>query len=323
MSYDILYNTVFLRSEEGITPVVLSGCSNVFNLKTTAAGHTIETRERSWECYQSLIGVSEETLMERVKSFTGHEYQEHWKYHGKWVDDAALMKWATNAIKNAATTEDLLLVNSPIFLRMTAYISVWPKGDGWSRRAVEKSIYSTAELDEWIREARTYMEKSKEQGNTCYPIIEFNHEDFMKPRALPDEIFLVRKGAYLSNIEINEEGNIRSVSYGKKEKGKKFTKAEYLKLLAMPSSYMLKGFRPVSAFAKKSVNQKPAIIVVSQEGSSICRYVRKVSAYRVSMCAEPRGAKQFVSMRNAETSAEKLNKKYSDHGYSFSAVAAE
>ena len=143
MSYEIMYNWQFLRSAEGLTPVVLIGSSNVTEASWSRANRRTERRARDWFCLFNMLGVTDDEFLAQIKSMTGGEYQEHWKQNGKWVNDATLVRWAQQNVKNAASIEDVLLLNRPFFYRPNA-ISVFGRNrarmDGVSRCYLVQSI---------------------------------------------------------------------------------------------------------------------------------------------------------------------------------------
>lgn len=94
MSYEILYDTQFIRSKSGITPAILSGSNNCTEVNWTLSGRRYERGERGWWVLFNRVGVSEEDFMANIQKMTGGAYQEHWKSRGKWVDDAGLVRWA-------------------------------------------------------------------------------------------------------------------------------------------------------------------------------------------------------------------------------------
>ena len=79
MSYEIMYNWQFLRSAEGLTPVVLMGSSNVTEASWSRANRRTERRARDWFCLFNMLGVTDDEFLAQIKSMTGGEYQEHWK----------------------------------------------------------------------------------------------------------------------------------------------------------------------------------------------------------------------------------------------------
>ena len=157
MSYSILYNWQFLKSAEGITPVILIGDNNV-TTRVWMGNHWGERRAREWSCLFNFIGVSEEKFMNEIMNMTGKAYQEHWVRNGKWVDDNALVKWAKKACETAADVEEIFKLNP--FVYVHAYLSVWDKEDK-NTHVQEAFIKDSASLDEWIRSARISASSSR------------------------------------------------------------------------------------------------------------------------------------------------------------------
>lgn len=121
MSYEIMYNWQFLRSAEGLTPVVLMGSSNVTEESWSRANRRTERRARDWFCLFNMLGVTDDEFLAQIKSMTGGEYQEHWKQNGKWVNDATLVRWGQQNVKNAARDEDIILKNSRYCINPRCY----------------------------------------------------------------------------------------------------------------------------------------------------------------------------------------------------------
>lgn len=198
MGYGIMYNSVFIKSNEGITPVVLYGESNVYDVVT----HGQRARRfRSWSCFQGLIGSSVDELMKTAAFLVEkNPCQEHWKANGKWVDDAGIVQWIQNGVKRAATLENILNHNG--HPNVTCFVSCWDNGNYYRREMY--IISTTEELDAWIHCAREVMQDAEQNRYSAQPVIEFLTENVKKPRAIrPDEnkIVLIKKnGVYLSKI---------------------------------------------------------------------------------------------------------------------------
>lgn len=77
MSYEILYDTQFIRSKSGITPAILSGSNNCTEVNWTLSGRRYERGERGWWVLFNRVGVSEEDFMANIQKMTGGAYQEH------------------------------------------------------------------------------------------------------------------------------------------------------------------------------------------------------------------------------------------------------
>ncbi|MBQ3009818.1 MAG: hypothetical protein IJA20_02470 [Methanocorpusculum sp.] len=176
MSYTIEYNRQFLRSERGITPVWLSGSNNVWEPRPYGR----ERRCREWNCFMNLLGAPEAEIMEAVQNMCGGPYQEHWKSNGRWVDDAGLIRWAKNGIRDACTVEELLSRNW--WSSLSAYLHIWSR-DLKDSIELHSRIDGTAALDAFIDKARARI-GSKATGESIYPHIVFPEEQFHKPHAV-------------------------------------------------------------------------------------------------------------------------------------------
>ena len=143
MSYTIMYDRQFLKTSRGIIPLALYGDNNVTE---RVNGH--ERRERHWGVYAN--GKTEFTpdeYMSLIQSWCGSEFQEHFVFHGKWVDDNGIVAWAKNGIKNALTIEEIRKI-VPV-QSITCYISVW--GKDYSHRNEDWRYCNTTEqLEQWL-----------------------------------------------------------------------------------------------------------------------------------------------------------------------------
>lgn len=325
MGYEILFNWQFLRSKEGLTPVVLSGANNVSITKRAKNGRLFEVSEREWWCLFNLIGVTDEEFFDKIRSMTGKTYQEHWKYGGKWVDDAGLLRWANNAVKNAASIEDVLLLNRPVYLYAEAHINIWPKEgeDGWSRNVLRETIRTTEELDDWIRRARDIIAKAKEEKRAVYPIIRYSKEKFLKAKALPDELFLLRgRNQYVQNITVDNFGSITGVSFSSSTAGcanaLRLTKEEYMKYLSLHGVLLLDNVRPVSAVGKDGAYD--AIIQVTAKHTQNVTYLSSTGKRPQVVCRKAH-AKKFKNLAEASRVAKKYNERFTSGCYSFKAIS--
>lgn len=325
MGYEIMYNWQFLRSKEGLTPVVLSGSNNVTVTKRARNGRLYESGERDWWCLFNLIGVTDEEFLDKIRSMTGKTYQEHWKYAGKWVDDAGLLRWANNAVKNAASIEDVLLLNRPAYLYAEANIIIWPKEgeDGWSRNVLRETIHTTEELDDWIRQAREIITKAKEEKRAVYPIIRYSKEKFLKAKSLPDEIFLQRgKNQYVQDITVDNSGSITGISYSSSSAGcsnaLRLTKEEYMKYLSFGGISLLENVRPVSAVGKDGAYD--AIIQVTAKYTQNITYLSSTGKHPEVVCRKTH-AKRFKNLAEANRVAKKYNERFASGHYSFQGIS--
>lgn len=321
MSYEIMYNWQFLRSAEGISPVILTGSNNVTTTHWSPSGRSVERCAREWWCLFNQVGMSEDEFFGQIKAMTGKPFQEHWKKGGKWVDDAALVRWAKKAVEEAASIEDILLLNRPSSLCVEGYVSVWPKKgeDGWSKKFVSRSIRTTEELDDWIRDARTVMEKARDEGRDVFPIIRFSREEFIHYKPLPEKIILKRGKAYIKNIEL-KNGFVHGVSFTPYAKeAEVFARDEYFDMLRHNNCAMLCDVRPFSA----EVAQYPydAAIMITRLDTGKHEFVSKLGKAKLFVTGSLAAAQRFKNLHTAQKTAQKLAEKYDAKRFSFEAFA--
>lgn len=300
MSYEILYDTQFIRSESGITPVILSGSNNCTEVNWSA-GRRYERRERSWWVLFNRVGVSEDDFMENIQKMTGWAYQEHWKSHGKWVDDAALLRWAKNSIKRAATIESIFLHNRH-HGSVQCYVSVWENGE--NRTALDRYIHSTEEFDEWIRDVNR-LQTTLQPKSSAYPIVTFwegmNHPS---PKTFaPDErVVLKRKNEFLTEYSA---GHSFWSPYAKEALVMTYRQTEeILKNRDIPGIDGAKVYR-----AKADDSSKYVHIKVTEQQTGCTSYYKRARRYSIMTTAYPQYAKCFLPV-NAKQAVKRMQSKY-------------
>ena len=152
MSYEIVYDRRFIRSPLGITPMILAGSNNCYEPMPNGR----ERRERSWSPLFNDPAIPEEALMARVRSCCGGQFQEHFKWHGKFVDDAGFVAFVRNGVKGALTLEELQ--EYAHCGSLSCALSIWYRNsNGTNRRELSRTVGTTDELVQWIGEARARM----------------------------------------------------------------------------------------------------------------------------------------------------------------------
>lgn len=318
MSYAILYNWQFLRSENGLTPVVLMGDNNLVE-NIWMGNHWGERCVRDWSCLFNLIGVQDEEFMNAIQSVTGKTYQEHWKRSGKWVDDKGLVNWAKNACKNAATVEEVKAENWDVSI--SAHLSVWEEYK--NTKMLEENIADTAAFDQWLHNAKTLMAEQKAAGKTVYPIIAFGREDITRHRACAKHIpkTVVIKGEYGYLTEYEESGYhdaIESSSW------RPFIKDalvfEYNEAVELQKKFMHNRtkVRLIAATAKDAPYD--AVIRAVRRGdkdglAAQFYYVSKVTGSATRFVSGISSAKRYSNMSAATASAARLNARSQKYNY--------
>lgn len=324
MGHTILYNWQFLRSQEGITPVILAGCSNVTTQTWSCkCDRYFERLERSWYCLFNMIGVSEEDFFTEVNKCLGTTYQEHWKYKGKWINDQGFVRWAENAVKSAVTLEDVLLQNSPIHLSVECYVTVWPKETetGWGKDTLNKSVHTTQELDDWIVQAKKIIREAQAENRSAYPIIKFSKEKFTRGKAIPPHLILkYGKKQYVSRIGYDERGDINTVAYtigdSVTTKACIFDRDQYKELMSNKNAFLLKG----TSIAAIDNAPYDAIITAMKPGTSEKLYLYRFRG-KMALTSFTNRALRYKNLNSAQKAAVRYKDLFAAKGYSLEAIS--
>lgn len=205
MSYEIVYAREFIKTGDGrIIPLVLSGSNNCW--EPTYGKHW--RRCRSW--FPLLIksgenpAIEPEKLMERVNGYIPSTYQQHFKRSGKWVDDAAFVRFFKNGIKQAKTLEELCeeCISNPV-LNGTVYY--YDKANNICTLHA-KRIADSTDLDAFLTEADECLKR-----DTTHQLqiqIGFHAEDvlkrYLRPRTVrekPAQYYVITTGhGYVSKL---------------------------------------------------------------------------------------------------------------------------
>lgn len=166
MSYDIVYEKQFIKTTDGrILPLILIGPSNCWDY-SYSNGRSYEKRVREWcllfGAFLADFPWSPEDLLNEANKHIGKEFQEHFKFRGKWIDDAAFIRFVKYGVRNAATIEELSEKSHfPIFLRGDLSVSTKSGefySDGtekWTRSTeLSTRIESSDELEHFLDKAR-------------------------------------------------------------------------------------------------------------------------------------------------------------------------
>lgn len=167
MSYTIVYERRFLRTSGGkIIPLALYGSNNCYE----SCFNGRERRERSWNSIftgrNHNIALTPDELRAIAKSWIGGEYQQHFVYHGKWVDDAGLLRFAENGIKTAKTVEELNQA-SLYKIYLSGSLSIWYRDGSYAdgtlregrRSELSCTIQNSSDLDAFLARVQERLDK--------------------------------------------------------------------------------------------------------------------------------------------------------------------
>ena len=306
MSYDIMYNTQFIKTAHGITPCILSGCNNVTECKRDASGRPYERRERNWSVFGNMLDVSAKELTEYAQSFVGGAYQEHWMQNGKWIDDAALMRWVKHNTQTAAALDDIMAENNLGSVR--CYISAWQNGDNVI--LLNKNVHSSLELDDWLFDAIKVCADVKAQNGDAFPKIDFYKEDIHFSGKPEKAIIREYDGYYVSEIKKVNDHFLWQTSKGLSS------------ALIMPYEMALQVLHQCCRNGKilpapkaPSKEKRYTIQVHRNRGNTDHLFVLTCSKHKVSYCLNAKVAKHYASRASAEKTAARLNEKFPNNQY--------
>lgn len=209
MSYDIVYDRQFIRTADNrIIPLALAGSNNLWE-------NDNKRRVRSWSSItvscNTLPALTPNALMADAVSRTGGEYQQHFMRYGKWVDDAAFLRFFQNGIRGAKTLAELrdagLCDGS-----LRCYLSVWTDvpGDSYGKHTEEKYTYVRTDdaLLTFLTEADSRLQ-SRAENEHIYVCVEFSEDEPLpKPKKyrqrkerLSENFYVVTmRGAYVTRL---------------------------------------------------------------------------------------------------------------------------
>lgn len=284
MSYTIEYDHQFIRSASGITPCWLCGDNNVTEM--TFRGR--ERRARDWSIFHNLLGTTEEDILKSIEPTLGG-YGEHWQRNGKWVDDAALIRWVKTNCKNAMTIEEILRTNA--MSSITCYLSVW-KGNSWAVRENLTYVRSSEEFDAWVTTAKERI-RTKADDERIYPVVDFIREKLTHTKPILAENVVLRKGnAYLAELK---DGYI---SWDKDiKKAMVFTREECEELRRTHTNSWVRTAKPINANAQT----RPYDAVLRfEDGSYEGRYISRITKSKVYYAYDINNAHHYPDIATAE-----------------------
>lgn len=319
MGYTICYDRRFIKSASGITPLWLAGSSNVYDPLTDRRGRCYERRARSWGPLFNLAGVSPELLLEKARSYVPSTYQEHFEYHGKWVDDAAFLRFFENGIKSACTIEDLLEAVGWKSFRFK--LSVWP-GDNSAmcKDELSEDIKSTQDLDAWIKKANERMANRKEKEDV-FIVADLRTVEPIRMASQPavsgKVIAKVGRSDYISAAD-----PITFSYCGDPDKALVFDSIEAARAALPDWAIRVNGIRFVKAesvLARRA--WKYAVRVASGYHKGL--YVMKGIANGVRYTTQARDCRKFPTLKAAEKYTAQLNARKWQNPVTFEAINIE
>lgn len=216
MSYSIVYERQFVRLRDGrIIPLVLMGDNNVTEPRWNGS-RSYERCARDWEVMfggkNGKYAYTPDEIRDIVNIFVPSAYNQHFKFHSKWVDDDGFVKFFKNGIKNAKTLEELrdsAIPGSDVRLWCAVVYSEYtepPKADPSAYRATTRrygtnvNVSTTAELEAFIAEAEAAVAAKSDDVQCIYVMMQFPDE---KPVKYPKR----KNRAYEKQKAIEDSGH--------------------------------------------------------------------------------------------------------------------
>lgn len=300
--FPVIRKIVVIKAGETFTPLILAKWFN---------GGRYE-----WSCLKHMMCVSEEHLLNTLmqgdlSSFTTLA----WEKAKKEPSIEMVVSLVKKAIKNAATVEELLLLNKPDRLQLTACVYTceggWPVTDS-------KYIWNGDDLVKWAEDAKRTF------GESVNGVLTFNKNNFLLPSDFPNEMLLAYgKGQYVKSISIVECQPAEIAFTSSETEGPwaalRITLNEYKNLLMQcDCPKLFQGLRPVSAAGKDGPYN--AIVRATFRNEPGYDYVVS-GGKRVKDCAKY--ATRFKDLKTAERVAKQFNEKLGARGFNFEAVIVD
>ena len=306
MSYEIVYDRRFIRTPLGITPLILTGSNNCYEPMPNGR----ERRERNWSVLFNFPVATENELMNAVQGCCGGEFQEHFKWHGKFVNDAGFVAFIRNGIANAVTLEELEEYAHCGSMRCA--LSIWYKDSiGNNSSELKCSVQTTDELVQWITEAKGRVASRAECEEIYYSMGFFTREPIRMPtrKTIAGPVVAKRGQSYVTNCA---PGCLET--HGDVSKAMIFASID--DAVSRLSPYFVRGTRFIKAENAKARSGWRFCIRV-QGGSRDGMYMERLTRSRFHMTCRQESARRFPDRITAERYIEKrLKGRFSVPGFS-------
>lgn len=297
MSYTIEYDSFFFQSGKNTyIPMWFSGDNNVYE--------TNRRRARSWSIFMGLFDVSKEQLDESIKPMLGR-YNQHWKRHGKWVDDKALIRWIKNGVKNAMTLEEFLTANK--WRSLSCELRVYDTDTVYETYQNQAEISTNTQFSEWIRSTKSLMQMLEEQHVSFYPIIRIYGENIRKKKISHHDIVLIK-----NTLGYLKESTDKSTTWSK-------CPTEAMELSAEQAQKLIEekdlNFRYHARLIDSVSKHKPYdAILMFADGAHEGQYVLKCTQTRIFLTYNANSAFHYQDTKAAKKAIEKIGPRFESHG---------
>ena len=253
--------------------------------------------------------ATEDELMNAVQGCCGGEFQEHFKWHGKFVNDAGFVAFIRNGIANAVTLEEL--EEYAHCGSMSCALSIWYKDSiGNNSSELKCSVQTTDELVQWITEAKGRVASRAEREEIYYSMGFFTREPIRMPtrKTIAGPVVAKRGQSYVTNCAPG-----RLETHGDVSKAMIFASID--DAVSRLSPYFVRGTRFIKAENAKARSGWRFCIRV-QGGSRDGMYMEKLTRSRFHMGLDQAYARRFPDRKTAERYIEKhLNGRFHVQGF--------
>ena len=210
----IVYDGFAIKTKNGYTIFQLGGLNDAEVYERDCFGKERTRFARGWSFWAPTNHVdvmdspADDVLAATRKMTDKRGY--HWSYRtsGNLVDDAGLLRWVKNCIKNAVTFEGLLRANDLPYLELSLIENISPNpANHWlcSRKCLERRVYTEKEFSQWVKDAKAILATAADMYTAVYglPVDGFNHP-YKAAIVSPNDKFLIKAGNnYLTGYELD------------------------------------------------------------------------------------------------------------------------
>lgn len=305
MGHTIVYDRLFIRAGDRFIPFCLYGSSNCTQISYKTGR---EILERSWDVFSygdnMILGTADE-IMEAVRKLHPGGRNENFVFHGKWLDDAQVLRFFENGIKNAVTIEEIRRqAHQSLVCNIEAYVRApdadsFPAEEQWRHEEYKTLLVgypkTSSELITWVQTAKEVKNRLMAEGEakSAYINISCLSENAMK--VLPAEsvaepcVLYTPKWGYLVSITDT------SVSFTGKENWERalvFPNSEDAYLAADKNS-QIGAVKPVPVRVLQQKSAKNRFVLSVDAGQRGRVYIEKKTPRYVFYTRLPERAKRF------------------------------
>lgn len=308
MSYEILYDTAFIRLPNGLIPMILSGSNNCTAPSYGTNGRVYERRAREWWPFipSQLIPYSlhsESELQTAFDNLSEKNAGEAFKRGGKWLMWDNMGAWFKKAAAKALPLEKWLEFNPCASFEVA--LVLYEQTTWGAKTEHSKFIRTSQELEEWLNLVAA-VEAPKYEGECCVSVkMSFGTEEPLKnpPKAGP--VVVKHNDRYVEKCEKTAWGN-RIICTPDIAQALVFANAEAAKTEIGP---YWEDCRVLSA-AGQMKPKNYILQLTDYYGGHPGRFLKKMTRNRMYSSYNADSGKRFASVGEARKCADRIRKRY-------------